>query len=70
MSHRRTATKYRDDGWPLCPSCGRDTLDSQVPIDICITALPADKMFCLRCHWSGFTKPPKPVPSDAQGGGK
>jgi hypothetical protein len=58
--------EYRSDGWPLCPACGTDSLqsveavkDSSVPVTSRIPLrqpLPDDKMACAHCSWTGFVE--------------
>jgi len=44
---------YRQDGWPLCPSCGEDELASTAPFAIGRQPQSSDPMRCVACGWTG-----------------
>jgi hypothetical protein len=59
-------TQFREDGWPLCPSCGADDLWFEVTgDDDSLTARIAAITGCQTCNWglignpfAGFQHPP------------
>lgn len=49
--------RYRSDGWPLCPRCGEDELQSLA------TPPRADSVLhCLSCLWRGVVPPAPGTP--------
>jgi len=57
-------TRHRADGWPLCPSCGNDGLDTLVPdyerthYHNTLWHFFLYRWRCSHCSWDGYIETP------------
>lgn len=58
----------RDDGWPLCPSCGEDELWSAKPLSVPLEGETwAPGLSCYRCDWDSDETSTQPSRSGSHG---
>lgn len=66
VAENRAASRFRADGWPLCPVCDEDEL-ADLTHDF---ARRDARLYCYRCNWRGFvdlTNAPPVVSRDDDG---